>query len=248
MRSFCSGAMGSPMWAEKPGWVQAKSLLTSSGEMAWASTSLASSRSRKRLMSRAPFHSGRGCHEPSAVFPPSVVRRWTWGCHWTRSPAVAIETTTPGRASSPRPLRTSSATASAAARPSSVSSARRLRRSGRSSRGMVRTTWRWGTAASTCWHSHSAQTSWRFFSHEGQKERPRQEKATSTLRRHSAHHSRAKPCSSSPQRRNSRNTRSTTGRSGPCRRVKRVGQTRSSSSRCRWTSWKSGESRGLRGR
>jgi hypothetical protein len=51
---------------------------------------------------------------------------------------------------------------------------------------MVRTTWRWAISAST-----------RFFSHEGQNERPRQEKATSTLLRHSGHKSRAKPCSSS---------------------------------------------------
>ena len=123
------------------GCFQARSFATSSGEMAWLSTSLARRHSRKRLISRVPFHSGRDCHEPFAVFAPSVVSRWTCGCHWTRSPAVAIETTTPGRASSPRPRRTSSLTASAAARPSSVSSSRRLRNSERSSRGMVRTTW-----------------------------------------------------------------------------------------------------------
>jgi hypothetical protein len=37
-----------------------------------------------------------------------------------------------------------------------------------------------------------------FFSHEGQKLRPRQEKATRTLLRHAPHHRRAKPCSTSP--------------------------------------------------
>ena len=102
------------------------------------------------------------------------------GCHWTRSPAVAIETTMPGRASPPTPLRTSSLVASAAAHPSSVSSSRRRRKSGRSKRGMVRTTWRWQTGASTFLHSHSAQRSCRFFSHDGQNDLPRQEKATST--------------------------------------------------------------------
>ena len=71
-----------------------------------------------------------------------------------------------------------------------------------------------------------------FFSHEGQKLRPRQEKATSTLLRHSPHHSRAKPCSKRPHFKNSRSTRSTTGRSAPCCRTKRAGHTRSSSSRC----------------
>jgi hypothetical protein len=70
------GAILSPTCAEKPGCFQARSLFTSSGEMAWARTSLASRRSRKRLISRVAFHSGRGCQEPSAVFPPSVVSRW----------------------------------------------------------------------------------------------------------------------------------------------------------------------------
>jgi hypothetical protein len=46
--------------------------------------------------------------------------------------------------------------------------------------------------------AHSAQRSCFFFSQEGQKLRPRQEKAARTLRRHSEHHSRAKPCSSRP--------------------------------------------------
>ncbi len=87
----------------------------------------------------------------------------------------------------------------------------------------------------------------RFFSHDGQNDLPRQEKATSTLLRHSEHHSRAMPCSSNPQRRNSRSTRSTTARSGPCCRMKRLGQSRSSSSRWPSTSRNSGESRGRRG-
>jgi hypothetical protein len=63
---------------------------------------------------------------------------------------------------------------------------------------------------------HAAHSSCFFFSHEGQKLRPRQEKATSTLLRHSPHQSLAKPCSRRPHFRNSRSTRSTTGRSAPC--------------------------------
>ena len=132
----------------------------------------------------------------------------------------------PGRASSARPLRTSSVTASAAARPSSVSSSRRRRNRGRSRRGMVSTTWRCATLASTSSHSHSAHKICRFFSHDGQKDLPRQKKATSTLLRHSEHHSRAKPCSSNPHRRNSRSTRSTTVRSGPWWRANRRGESR----------------------
>jgi hypothetical protein len=46
----------------------------------------------------------------------------------------------------------------------------------------------------------------------------------SSSRRHSAHHSVAKPCSSRPQCRKSRSTRPTTGRSGPWERTKRRGQ------------------------
>ena len=40
---------------------------------------------------------------------------------------------------------------------------------------MVKTTWRCGTGASTSLCSHSAQRSCFFFSHDGQKLRPRQE-------------------------------------------------------------------------
>jgi hypothetical protein len=56
---------------------------------------------------------------------------------------------------------------------------------------MVSTTWRCVTLASTSSHSHSAHKICRFFSHEGQNDLPRQEKATSTLLRHCEHHSRA---------------------------------------------------------
>ncbi len=58
---------------------------------------------------------------------------------------------------------------------------------------MVSTTWRRAALASTSSHTHSAHRIWRFFSHEVQNDLPRQEKATSTLRRHSEHYSRAKP-------------------------------------------------------
>jgi hypothetical protein len=51
------------------------------GEMAWHSTSLARRRSRKRLVRRPPSHCGSGCQEPSAVLPPSLVSKWTGGCH-----------------------------------------------------------------------------------------------------------------------------------------------------------------------
>ena len=91
---------------------------------------------------------------------------------------------------------------------------------------MVSTTWRCVALASTSSHSHSAHKICRFFSHDGQKDLPRQEKATSTLLRHSEHHSRAKPCSSNPHRRNSRSTRSTTVRSGPWWRANRRGESR----------------------
>ncbi len=37
--------------------------------------------SRKRLMSRTPSHSGRDGRQLSSVLPPSVVSRWTCGCH-----------------------------------------------------------------------------------------------------------------------------------------------------------------------
>jgi hypothetical protein len=68
---------------------------------------------------------------------------------------------------------------------------------------MVRTTWRWATSATTSSHGHSAQSNCFFFSQDGQKLRPQQEKATRTRRRQEPHQSRAKPCSSRPQRRNS---------------------------------------------
>jgi len=96
---------------------------------------------------------------------------------------------------------------------------------------------------STSFWSHSAQRSWRFFSHDGQKDLPRQENGHSTLARHVGHQSRAKPCSTRPHRMNPRSTRSTTGRRGPCCPAKRVGQTRSSSSRCCSNRRKSGDSR-----
>jgi hypothetical protein len=70
------------------------------------------------------------------------------GCHCRRSPAVATETTRPGRRSSPAVRRTSSTVASAPARASSVNRSRRRRNSGRSRRGMVSTTWRCATGAS----------------------------------------------------------------------------------------------------
>ena len=92
---------------------------------------------------------------------------------------------------------------------------------------MVSTAWRWGMGASHSSRSHSAHSSCFFFSQEGQKLRPRQEKATSTLRRHPEHHNRAKR--------------------GPWCRAKRVGQTRSSSSNCCSTSRKRGDSRGRLG-
>lgn len=104
----------------------------------------------------------------------------------------------PGRTSRPAERRTSSAVASAPARASSISRSRRRRISGRSSRGMVSTTWRCATGASTFSRSHSAHSSCFFFSQDGQKLRPRQEKATSTLLRHCEHHSLAKPCASRP--------------------------------------------------
>ena len=64
--------------------------------------------------------------------PPSVVIRCRWGCHCRRSPAVATQTTIPGRASfSPLAWRTNCLTASAPARASSPSSSRRRRNSGR---------------------------------------------------------------------------------------------------------------------
>jgi hypothetical protein len=50
-----------------------------------------------------------------------------------------------------------------------------------------------GRSRRTSSRSHSTQRSCSFFSQEGQKLRPRQEKATTTLLRHSPHHSRAKP-------------------------------------------------------
>ena len=120
----------------------------------------------------------------------------------------------PGRTSSPRPARVAWATASAPAWDNSPNSSRLLRKSGRSRRGMVSTTCRWGTGASSFSLSHSAHRSCFFFSHDGQKERPRQENGTRTLVRHVLHQSRAKPCSIRPQVRNARRTRSTTDRSG----------------------------------
>ena len=97
---------------------------------------------------------------------------------------------------------------------------------------MVRTTWRCGTGASTSFCSHSAHSSWCFFSHDGQKDLPRHENGQSTLVRHVGHQSLAKPWETIPQVRNPRRTRSTTGRSGPWVRAKRWGHKRSRSSRC----------------
>ena len=86
---------------------------------------------------------------------------------------------------------------------------------------MVRTTWRCGTGASTSFCSHSAHRSWRFFSHDGQKDLPRHENGQSTCG--SRHQSRAKPWETIPHSRNPRSTRSTTGRRGPWCRAKRCG-------------------------
>jgi len=133
------GSIGSPTCAEKPGCRQARSLRTSSWEMAWRSTSRARSLLRKSLMRRVRSHFDIGKKRPCGVKPPSVVRRWGWGCHCRRSPAVAREATRPGRVSGPVVRRTSSAVASAPARASSVRSSRRRRNSGRSRRGMVST-------------------------------------------------------------------------------------------------------------
>jgi hypothetical protein len=48
--------------------------------------------------------------------------------------------------------------------------------------------WGWATSARTSSRSHSPQSSCFFFSQDGQKRRPRQEKATRTLRRQEPHH------------------------------------------------------------
>ncbi len=79
---------------------------------------------------------------------------------------------------------------------------------------MVRTTCRRGTGSSTSFCNHSAHRSC-FFSQDGQKLRPRQENGQSTLVQQVGHQSRAKPCSTSPQRMNPRSTLDA-GRSGPC--------------------------------
>jgi hypothetical protein len=90
-------------------------------------------------------------------------------------------------------------------------------------RGMVRTTCRCGTGASTSCRNHSAHRSWRFFSHDGQKDPPRQENGHNTLVRHVGHQSLAKPWETIPHVRNPRSTHSTTGRSGPCCRAEAGG-------------------------
>ena len=56
----------------------------------------------------------------------------------------------------------------------------------------------------------------RFFSQEGQNDRPPHEYGIKQLRRHVSHQARAKPCATSPHSTNPRSTRSRTGRSGPC--------------------------------
>lgn len=94
-----------------------------------------------------------------------------------------METTIPGRQAGPSRLLTYSAIASAAYCERSRRSSRRLRKMPRRRRGMVRTTWRCGTAASTSFWSHSAHRSWRFFSHDGQNDLPRHENGQSTLAR-----------------------------------------------------------------
>jgi hypothetical protein len=81
-------------WAETPGCLQASSFWISSWEIARLSSRLPSSRSRTSRISRSESHSTGVCHEPSPLWPPSVVIRCRWGCHCRRSPAVAIE---PGR-------------------------------------------------------------------------------------------------------------------------------------------------------
>ena len=162
-----------------------------------------------------------------------------------------------------------SARASAAHCERSSRSSRRLRKTPRRRRGMVNTTCRCGTGASTSFCGHSAHRSCFFFSHDGQKFLPRQENGQSTLVRQMPHQRRAKPCSTSPQRMNPRSTRSTTGRSGPCALANRAGpsdraaiaireerpdslrafrKTRKNSSRCCSTRRKSGDSRARRGR
>jgi len=66
----------------------------------------------------------------------------------------------------------------------------------------VTTTCRCGTVASTSFCSHSAHKSCFFFSHDGQKLRPRQENGHNTLIRHVGHQSLAKPCDTIPHLRN----------------------------------------------
>ena len=73
------------------GMLQETSLETSSCEMAWLSTSLASRRSRNRLLTIDRPTCSTGFEEPSAVLPPSVVSRWACGCQTMGNDAAGEE-------------------------------------------------------------------------------------------------------------------------------------------------------------
>ena len=89
-----SADIGSATCAEKPGCLQAMSFVASSCEMACFRASRARSRSRKSRISASPSQVARGWNVPSSENAPSVERTCRCTCHWRRSPAVAIETTT----------------------------------------------------------------------------------------------------------------------------------------------------------
>jgi len=199
---------------------------------AWSSSKSAkrtNSRStarRKASVNRAVSCAGHDTNVPSGRKPPPVTRRCRCGCQLASEPCVCRQATIPTtRSRSPVSVRIAAVTVRAAMRAISPSRRRRYRQYARSRFGMVRTTCRCGTGASSVVSSHWAQIARRFAWQLGQKYRHLQENASRYSWAQASHRMRANPCSRMPQARNLSVTSPTTGRHGPYSRAKRSSYT-----------------------
>src|ERR1035437_5074588 len=152
---------------------------------AWSSskrsrrTNSRSTARRNASVTRAVSCAGHDTNVPSGRNPPSVTRRWRCGCQLAREPCVWRQATIPtARSRSPLSVRIGAVRVHAATRAISPSRRRRYRQDARSRFGIVSTTCRCGTGASSVVSSHWAQMARRLAWQLGQTYRPLQENAS----------------------------------------------------------------------
>ena len=180
---------------------------------------------------------------------PSATRPWKWTFRLRAAPDRWIAVTEP-----PTPPRRPRRRARRRCRPrtarmKTASTARHRRWSQamayRSRQGQVSTHWRMGRPPSTESTRCIERSAMRRPQHDGQKPRPLQEKGTRISARQPSHRKRTKPRAKLPHARKSRSSRSTkAGTPAPSAR-RRVASR--NSSRCDWTTSKSGLAVGERG-